>query len=191
MLSRRDRILAAGLKSFLDHGVAGASIDDVRTRSGASVGSIYHHFGGKQGLAGAVFVMTLSSYQMSFLAALRAHPDDARCGVCAVVQAHLDWCLREQPDYARFLLFHGDAARAVAGADLARHNREFFAAVLDWWQPHAQRGLLRALDVDLIYALWLGPAQEYCRLRLGGREVVTAATARSALAQGAWRSLRA
>jgi AcrR family transcriptional regulator len=29
------------------------------------VGSIYHHFGGKQGLAGAVFVMTLSSPALS------------------------------------------------------------------------------------------------------------------------------
>jgi hypothetical protein len=89
------------------------------------------------------------------------------------------------------LLFHGDAARAAAGDELAKHNREFFAAVLDWWHPHAERGVLRPLDVGLIYALWLGPAQEYCRLWLSGREVPVATTARSVLAEGAWRSLRA
>jgi AcrR family transcriptional regulator len=43
--SRRELILDAALRSFLEHGLAGASIEDVCARSGSSVGSVYHHFG--------------------------------------------------------------------------------------------------------------------------------------------------
>jgi AcrR family transcriptional regulator len=188
--SRRDEILAAGLASFLEHGVAGASIEDVRARSGASVGSIYHHFGGKRALAGAVYTTALASYQERFLSALDHCGDDPGLGVRDVVRTHLRWCLDERPDYARFLLFHADTARAAAGEELIERNRAFFSAVLAWWRPHARAGRIRELDVDLLYALWLGPAQEYCRLHLAGRLGTDGERARAELADGAWRTLR-
>lgn len=43
----RRSILAAAEEVFLASGYSGASIADVVERSGSSVGSIYHHFGGK------------------------------------------------------------------------------------------------------------------------------------------------
>ncbi|WP_028921297.1 TetR/AcrR family transcriptional regulator [Pseudonocardia acaciae] len=190
MTERRTAILDAALACFLEHGVAGAGIEQVCARSGASVGSVYHHFGGKDGLAGAVFTEAMADYQVSFLAALRRHPDDARAGVRAAVREHLRWCLRRHPERARFLLFHGDAARAAGAERLAELNREFFASVLAWWRPHVRYGALRELDLDLAYALWLGPALEYCRLRLAGRTRVAPARAERALADGAWQALR-
>ncbi len=42
-------------RAFTESGFAAATVDDVRRRSGASVGSIYHHFGGKQELAEALY----------------------------------------------------------------------------------------------------------------------------------------
>jgi AcrR family transcriptional regulator len=188
--SRRDAILAAALASFLEHGVAGASIEDVRRRSGASVGSIYHHFGGKLELAGAVYTTALASYQARFTDTLDRCRDVPATGVREVVRTHLHWCLDERPDYARFLLCHADAARTAAGAELTERNRRFFGAVLRWWRPRARAGHLRELGVDLLYALWLGPAQEYCRLHLAGRIVTDSAPARAELADGAWRTLR-
>jgi AcrR family transcriptional regulator len=188
--ARREAILDAALACFLERGVAGAGIEQVCARSGASVGSVYHHFGGKEGLAGAVYLAAMGDYQASFMAALRRHPDDAEAGVRAAVGEHVRWCLRRRPDRARFLLFHGDAARSAAAALLAQLNREFFASVLAWWRPHVRYGALRELDLDLAYALWLGPAQEYCRLRLAGRTEVAPAHAAPVLADGAWQALR-
>ncbi len=52
-MDRRDQILAAALGAFAEKGFAAATIEDVRERSGASTGSIYHHFGDKEGLAAA------------------------------------------------------------------------------------------------------------------------------------------
>ncbi|MEX0427823.1 TetR/AcrR family transcriptional regulator [Nocardioides sp. DS6] len=43
----RASILAAAREVFLEHGFAEANVSDVVDRSGLSVGSIYHHFGGK------------------------------------------------------------------------------------------------------------------------------------------------
>lgn len=188
--SRREAILEAALACFLERGVVGAGIERVCAASGASVGSVYHHFGGKEGLAGAVFVEAMGDYQASFVAALRRHPDDAKAGVHAAVREHLRWCLRRRPDRARFLLFHGDAARNAGAERLAALNREFFASVLSWWRPHVRYGALRDLDLDLAYALWLGPAQEYCRLRLAGRSTTSPSRAARVLADGAWQALR-
>ena len=50
---RKQAILEAALAAFLQKGVLATTIDDVRERSGASVGSIYHHYGSKEGIAAA------------------------------------------------------------------------------------------------------------------------------------------
>src|SRR3954463_2837371 len=159
---RREAITEAALRSFLEHGIADTPIESICAAANASVGSVYHHFGDKRGLAHAVYAEALMGYQAAFLVALRTHPDDAEQGVQATVRAHVKWCLTDQPGRARFLLFHGDAARGTT----AGLNREFFAEVLRWWRPHVRYGAVRDVDLDLAYALWLGPAQEYCRLRL-------------------------
>lgn len=188
---RREAILEAALTCFLERGVAAAPIEEVCARAEASVGSVYHHFGGKEGLAGAVFLEALGGYQGGFLAALRRHPDDAEGGVRGVVRGHLRWCLTDHPDLSRFLLFHGDGARGADVEALKGLNRVFFGEVLRWWRPHARYGALRDLDLDLAYVLWLGPAQEYSRLRLSGRTTVSPRRAERLLADGAWQALRA
>ena len=184
--SRRLAILQAARSSFLEHGVADAPIEEICAGANASVGSVYHHFGDKRGLARAVYAEALGAYQRIFLTALRKHPDDAEKGVRATVEAHVRWCLRDQPERARFLLFHGDAARGASGG----LNKDFFAEVLRWWRPHVRYGAVRDVDLDLAYALWLGPAQEYCRLRLAARTRVAVKTAVPELAGAAWQSLK-
>ncbi len=188
--SRREAILAAALHAFLEHGIAAASIEDICVRAEASVGSVYHHFGDKAGLAGAVYVEALADYQETFREVLRDHCDDAETAVRGGVAAHLGWCLRDRPDLARFLLFHGDGARGAGVGALDQLNREFFADVLRWWRPHVHYGTLRDVELDLAYALWLGPAQEYCRLYLAGRTAVVPTRAAPALADAAWQTLR-
>jgi AcrR family transcriptional regulator len=184
---RREAILEAALSAFLEHGVANAPIEAVCAGSRASVGSVYHHFGDKAGLAAAVYSEALAAYQATFLQALRGCPEDAEHSVKAVVRAHVRWCLQDEPRRARYLLFHGDAAR---GEDLGDLNAAFFAEVLRWWRPHVHYGAVRDLDLDLAYALWLGPAQEYCRLRLAGRTAVPPRRAVPELASAAWQSLK-
>ena len=156
--------------------------------SGASVGSLYHHFGSKEGLAGHLFLRALESFQEAFAGELRER-DDAEEGIRAGVRVQLDWALRAEPDLARFLLFQGDAARGSAPGELEERNRAFYRELLAWWRLHVTYGALRELDLDIAYSLWLAPSQQYARLRLGGRTSVPIKRAAAELSDGAWSAL--
>src|SRR5829696_961667 len=125
MEAARDRILESARDAFAERGLISASIGDVSSGAGASVGSIYHHFEGKEGLAGAVYVAALADFQRAF-ADVVTRTEDAEDGVRAGVRTTLRWCLREQPDAARFLLSTADAARGAADDRLRELNRDFF-----------------------------------------------------------------
>jgi AcrR family transcriptional regulator len=189
MDTARSRILDSARAAFTERGLIGASIADVSDSSQASVGSIYHHFEGKEGLAGAVYVAALRDFQAVFAAAVTGSGSPEQ-GVRRGIHAVLRWCLRDQRDAARFLLTAEDAARGAAEVELREANREFLTTVLAWWDEGVERGELRALDLDLAHSIWLGPALEYCRLRLGGRTRIAPGRAEGELADAAWRALR-
>src|SRR5437660_12576592 len=125
ILDRRRDIMRAALVEFNRHGVAGASIDEIRLRSGASVGSIYHHFGGKIELAGALYLEGMADYQDGFIAELQG-AETAREGVKQVVHHHLSW-VTEHRDLARFLFVRSDVPTTRAGdRPIKQLNRHFF-----------------------------------------------------------------
>ncbi|MDO6459937.1 TetR/AcrR family transcriptional regulator [Granulosicoccaceae sp. 1_MG-2023] len=49
------RILTAGLELFVDRGYHKVSVHDIQKRAGVSIGSIYNHFGGKEGIARSLY----------------------------------------------------------------------------------------------------------------------------------------
>jgi hypothetical protein len=137
----------------------------------------------------AVYLHCLSAYQAALATELRKHAG-AEDGIKSGVRRHIAWHEAE-PLMARFLHENGGLARSELAADeLARMNEDLFGEVLRWWRTHVSYGALRDLDFDLAYVLWLGAAQEYCRLRLAGRTRVAPATAKRVLAEGAWNALR-
>jgi AcrR family transcriptional regulator len=184
---RAQAILDAALAVFLESGVPAASIEDIRRRSGVSVGSLYHRYGSKEGIAAAVYLEALRDYQREFVAALQ-RSKDARDGIVTGVRTHLRWVLRN-PDQAQFLLLaSGSDVRRAARDDLRALNDGFFAAVTGWLAEHADA--LRAGSVDVVYALWLGPSQELARLWLARGRRGTLRTETTQLADAAWRALR-
>ena len=88
--TRREAILAAALTCFDELGWSATTIADIRERSGASTGSIYHHFGDKEGIAAALYAETLRSYRE----ALGERLDRTRTAkglVRALVLHHIEW----------------------------------------------------------------------------------------------------
>jgi AcrR family transcriptional regulator len=186
--SRRSVILDAALAEFAARGVAATSIEDIRRRSGASVGSIYHHFGDKDGIAGALYLEGLSRYQRGFTNVLD-ETSTAREGVERCVRYHLSW-IDSRRDLARFLLLARDARVVVAAEKPLRDlNRTFFGHVEGWTRPRIADGELRDLDPELMYALWIGPSQELARHWLAGRSRASLTDSADVLADAAWRSL--
>lgn len=188
MPSTRTRILTAALACFSERGVSATTIERIRRAAGVSVGSLYHHFVDRHELAAAVHRWLLEDYQQGFLDVLEAEAGAAQ-GIAAAVGYHLTWCA-ERPDAARYLLTEPVPTGArPGGAELAAANRAFLRRVLAWLRPHVGYGVVHPLDVELAYALWLGPSQEYCRLWLTGRAPAPGPVQAEALADAAVRCL--
>ena len=192
-MALRERILEAATRRFVRDGVLAARVEDIRLEAGASVGALYHHFPDKQALHAEAFVRALADYQAGFIEVVQ-ESKDAEGGVKAAVHHHLAWVAANR-DAAALLL--GEAPSGpVAGKRLAEQNRAFFTAVLRWWRIHAGYGSLRELDPAPLYALWLGPAHEYCRHWLAGRDSKLPGTAAEPdavadnLADAAWATLK-
>lgn len=187
--SRRDDLLEAALRCFSEHGYAATTIEMIRERAGASVGSLYHHFGGKEQLAAALYLDRLTSYEAGYEDAL-AVASDAESGVRGVVAHHLSWA-QEHPDDARFLLDHSHFERSLArSGELPASNRGFYRRVQKWIDAQVSAGEIRPLSADLYYAFWLGPAQELARQWLAKRSRTKPADVIEIMSEAAWSALK-
>jgi AcrR family transcriptional regulator len=186
---RRDEILEAARACFSEYGYAATTIELIAARSGASNGSIYHHFGAKDGILSALYVRALSSYQEELLALLRA-AEDAEAGIRGAVVHHLEW-VEAHPEETRTLFEHRQTLERTARADELRSaNRPVLAEVGAWMARHVEAGTIRDLG-PAAAAVWFGPAQAVARDWIGGRLRVAPRRLADALADAAWRSFRA
>ena len=184
MQDARDRLLQVARRRFAVDGPLVPTLDEVRREAGVSVGALYHHFPDKPALAAAVYAQLIGEYQGGFLAMLRQH-DTAEGGIRGGVAYHLQW-VTEHRGEARLLL--GDRLDSAALSD---SNRDFFAAVREWWRPHHTYGALRPMRLGVTAALWLGPAQEFSRYWITGGDAAMPADAVETFADAAWAALRA
>ncbi len=186
---RQEAILRAALECFTERGFAATTVEEIRRRSGASIGSIYHHFGGKEGLAAELYVEGLSGYQAGLLEALERKPD-AEASIRALVRHHLRW-VEGNPRLAKFLMGRRETElRLATEARLRELNRNFFPRVRAWMEPHVRSGALRPISVDLWEPLLLGPSQEFARLWLAGRTRISLRRAERELAEATWNAVR-
>ena len=187
--SRRRVILEAALASFAELGYDALTIEDIRRRSGASIGSIYHHFGGRAGIAAALYAEGLADYQSALLAHM-ARARTARTLIEGIVQQHLRWA-QANSAWARYLLRtrHLDAVAAIE-VPLRERNVSFLRQALALMKPHVERGEIARLPAEILLALVLGPAQEFLRLWLSGGTEVSLEQARPLLAAAAWKAVQ-
>ncbi len=188
---RRQDILNSALACFAEGGMEAVSIEMVRQRCGASVGSIYHHFGSKEGIIAALFFAILAEQTQGVQAQL-ARSKDVPTGVKALVMGYLDWVVAH-PDRARFLF---QARSVVAGGpradELATHARERNLALLAWFEPHRRAGVLADIPCEVMPSLVMGPVQSYCRAWLAGSTGMPSPKKyRETLALAAWKAVAA
>jgi AcrR family transcriptional regulator len=127
----RAALLSAAREVFTASGFAEASIADVVTRAGASVGSLYHHFGGKGDLYLALFEDYQQRQEDRAAVAVRATRADGVVDPVALflagARAYLDGCWVER-DLARLFLAGG----GPAGFELVARRR-----YREWTQRNA------------------------------------------------------
>ena len=191
--AREQTILQASLHLFLEKGFGATTLDQILERSGASVGSFYHHFPSKVDVAAALYLETLEAYQAAFLAELRRY-HDARPGIEGAVRHHLRWTGRN-PELATYLTHCREPEVAEASEARAQElNRVFFEKTGGWLVAQVKAGKVRKLSPPLYHALWMGPSDEFTRLWLLGphpRDVRQLVKAEDLLAKTAWENLKA
>lgn len=164
---RRVDILTAALTCASERGVEGVSIEGVRALCGASVGSIYHHFGSREGVVAALFLALFHDQSRAMAKAL-AQASNAQEGVHALVTGYLDWVVAH-PERARFLFqARSLAVRSLRGGELAQAAQQRNQALVQWFGPHQAAGTLRVLPCELLPSLVMGPVQSCCRAWLSG-----------------------
>ena len=188
--SRKDEILQAALACFTDFGVDATTIEMIRDRSGASIGSLYHHFGNKERIIGALYLAGTAEYA-ALLAEGFAQADSAEACVKLLVTSYVDWVVAN-PDWARFILHsRGRVEASEVGAELREVNRVNFRRILDALTVYRAQGLFKAMPVDCFTSVVIGPTHDFARHWLAGRTQTSLAESRELLAQVAWDSVRA
>ncbi len=184
---RRGDLMAAGRACFAELGIEGATVDDILGRSGATVGSLYQHFRGKDGLAAALYVEGLELFFAKARARLRS-AQTVEDGAKAIVRAYFD-CAETDPLTVAFLIEARDyVERSRFAGEIARKNQEFMPEVVAFFRDAIRNGAVRAIAPDYIMAILEGPARHVVKrwLRSPKRPL---AEAREVLAQAAWDAL--
>ncbi|MET0799906.1 MAG: TetR/AcrR family transcriptional regulator [Actinomycetota bacterium] len=156
--AKRDRIVAAAMRQFAEHGYAGAKVEDIADELGIAKGSIFQHFGSKAGL----FLQAYKQAVLTLPAWLDA-PDEVQAeGFFATVRfwlertEHLikeDWVPNRVVvigDYGSDLTLKREINRWLVSED-PYGTLEF----VEWGQ---QRGEVRSdVDLEIIVSLvdWL------------------------------------
>jgi AcrR family transcriptional regulator len=145
----RERIVAAAAALVAERGVAGTSLDDVRAATKSSKSQLYHYFGDKHGLVGAVI-----DHQSAVVLGAQA---DALGAVA-------DWSDLERWADAMVAMVEAQGARggcpigtlAAALADTDERFREALSDAFDSWRDAIAGALARlrqnrllAADADL------------------------------------------
>ncbi|MFW5876875.1 MAG: TetR/AcrR family transcriptional regulator [Myxococcota bacterium] len=186
---RRRAILDAALAAFDAVGYEDTTIAAIRERSGASTGSIYHHFESKEGIAGALYEEAVEHYRSGLLARVDAIAG-ARDLVRAVVLYHLEWAV-QHPAWARYLLRMRHTEGVLAREDtLRRGTRDFLERMQALLQPHVEQGRIVRLPAALYPLVIIGPTQDMIRDWLAGRLALDPRAVADTLADLAWKALR-
>ncbi len=179
------QILRSALQLFNEHGIDPTTIEIIRAESQTSVGSIYHHFGNKEGVVAALYMAALDD-QARLRDAYTCGVDSSRDWVYAMVFSYVDWVVG-QPQWARFQYQARYAvAQSAFGEQLKETNRLRNAQLRDWFSDPAHRRDLKDLPRELIPSLIIGSAESYCRAWLSGRVKQSPELHKKLLAESAW-----
>ena len=188
--SRRQAILEAALTCFASKGFTETTMEDIRKLSGASTGSIYHHFSNKEMLARALYLEGRSSLNAALFASLTA--TTLREGIETLVYAFLNW-FEQHADLGQYLLQAGESEYLSAYVKVLRQKTKTMlpterlsGQVLQWLAPYISDGSAVSLPQSLYMPLILGPSREFVRIWLRTRQPTEMQEVREHLAKAAW-----
>jgi AcrR family transcriptional regulator len=184
----KSRVMEVALGHFSEVGIERTNVSNILNDAGCSVGSLYHHFGNKEGIAEALFIDGVNQFNSRLLEALLPRRT-ASNGIKAIVTFCCEW-VTDQPELAGFLLSREVTLSDNAKLELRKMDREFGQSIYDWFVPHVRSGALLELPTSMYVPLICGSTLEYSRLWISGRNNRSPGAVASILAEAAWQSIK-
>jgi AcrR family transcriptional regulator len=182
------RIVEVALGLFGTQGYSATSMEQVRREAGVSNGSLYYLFPNKAALAARLYCDGMLQSQAGLLDALRA-ASSAEEGVRESVAFQAGW-VDDHVMPARLVYAElPDEVLLVASPTLDGPARSYVRETDRWLRRHIETGAVVDRPYAVSHALWLGPAQEFCRHWLRGRAKLRPRHVAADLAEGAWQAL--
>lgn len=181
----RRRVLRAALDVVRSDGLAALTIAELTARSGVSNGSLYHHFGSRGGIVGALYAEVFAAGIATIVAELDERP--AAVAVPAAAAAYVRWCCA---DRARATLLYEGIAQVDDGAGLAAAKGEVFAPVVAWFAGRADAGEVRTIDGWQLDPIVMAPAHECIRRDLLSDGAWSAGAVADAIGRAVWALAR-
>ncbi len=160
----RQRILEAARQLFTQHGYFNTSIQDIRCASGLSIGSIYHHFSGKEEIARELFYETLAFVQSDIRAVYDGYAT-AR-DRCYHVVRRLFETTEAAPEVMEYVLYFKH--REVLPREKPICSSQPFELIKGIIAEGMAAGEIRPMDEVLATAALLGMPVRLVQLRLEG-----------------------
>jgi len=188
--NRKQEILQAALDCITEVGVEATTIEMIRDRSGASIGSLYHHFGNRERIIAALYLEGLGGYGAMLEAGLLDSLAPEAC-VKLFVTGYVDW-VAANPAWARFILHNrGRVEAGEMGEQLREYNQQHGQRIAAILRRHREAGAFKAIPGECFVSVVIGPVQDMARNWLAGRSKQPLTEYRELLAQIAWDSVRA
>ena len=184
----KSRVMEVALGHFSEVGIERTNVSNILNDSGCSVGSLYHHFGNKAGIAEALFRDGVNQFNSRLLEALLPRRT-ASTGIKAIVTFCCEW-VTDQPELSGFWLSREVTLSDNAKLELRKMDREFGQSIYDWFVPHVRSGALLELPTSMYVPLICGSTLEYSRLWISGRNNRSPGAVASILAEAAWQSVK-
>jgi AcrR family transcriptional regulator len=183
------RVLDAALDCFARTGVYATRIEDLAEKAQVSVGSLYHHFGGRERVAFLLYRRCMESL-MGAISAAVLRKKTARDGVRALVRSYLEW-VAENREAARYIYAAASQAELLDSwkAEMVEWKGDLVSPFVRWFQAHIDAGSIVDLPPALMEVVVVGPAAEFARRWLSGVPGLEMDAAVKALPEAVWRSV--
>ena len=166
----RERVLEAATALVLERGQENVAMKDLVEASGVSNGSIFHHFGSKDGVLEEIFLSERRDYLGHVAGRILAYVGDPCDALGEGARSVILFQARDPERHFRLAtqFAHSDfATRHTANAQ--ELSAELERPVMEWAIPHLAAGRLPMMQPVTIQSFMLGSAELICNQWRNGR----------------------
>ncbi len=166
----RAKVLEAARELIIEHGHEQVSLKEICERSGVSNGSVFHHFGSKEGIIRQLFRAERGAYLHKIQEAILAHEGDPCDAFAAGTRAAMQYQAANPVRFERLIAEFSDSEWLRRNVDVwLEVASEEEQPVIDWAMEHFASGALPVLAPAFYQAAFLGPVDLLSRAHRQGR----------------------